>query len=284
MSFEVVDQITNPGAAFTPNEDALGFNEVSAWVVDGATGVFERPVVSHESDAKWLASRVDEGLRDFSDMVDVPLVELMADVSAYVSIAFVDDVIDPSADPSTYPTASFVVARAIDGVFEYMSGGDCRAIYRSGGKTNVFGGDLTAALLEERAESLIASYLGEGLSHREAREKSLGFVRQARSLVNTKDGYWVFGVESDFLDHVSWGALPYQSGDEVLLLSDGLYRLVDKFGVYESASDLFDAAKSRGLEALISELRDIEKSDASCKAAPRMKVSDDATGMLLRLV
>ena len=71
------------------------------------------------------------------------------------------------------------------------------------------------------------------------------------------------------------------AGGHALLASDGLMRLVDVFHRYTEI-DLLHAAVSSGLDPLIRELRAIETADAIARRYPRAKVSDDATGLLLR--
>jgi hypothetical protein len=67
----------------------------------------------------------------------------------------------------------------------------------------------------------------------------------------------------------------------VLLATDGLMRLVEVYGAYD-ADGLVAAAADKGLAALLRELRGIEAADAGCARFPRIKPSDDATGVLLR--
>jgi hypothetical protein len=49
------------------------------------------------------------------------------------------------------------------------------------------------------------------------------------------------------------------------------------------ARGIFAAACARGLGALGEELRAAEHEDAECISFPRAKISDDATGLLLRV-
>jgi hypothetical protein len=65
-----------------------------------------------------------------------------------------------------------------------------------------------------------------------------------------------------------------------LLCTDGYYRLVDTYHTRTDQSLLSDSVNS-GVSAMIRELREIERMDAQCLKYPRMKTSDDATGVLV---
>ena len=71
-------------------------------------------------------------------------------------------------------------------------------------------------------------------------------------------------------------------GTHLLLASDGLLALATDYGRYD-ADGLFNAALSKGLAALGEELRAIEESDPEGRKFARLKKSDDATALILRV-
>ena len=54
MQFELIDSLSLPGNPEKPNDDAFGFGDQAALVLDGATGLGE-PLMPGKSDAAWLA-------------------------------------------------------------------------------------------------------------------------------------------------------------------------------------------------------------------------------------
>jgi len=54
MEFELVDSLSLPGNMEKANDDAFGYRENAAVVLDGATGLGER-LMPGPSDAAWLA-------------------------------------------------------------------------------------------------------------------------------------------------------------------------------------------------------------------------------------
>lgn len=69
------------------------------------------------------------------------------------------------------------------------------------------------------------------------------------------------------------------AGALLLVLSDGLYRLVDTYGLHGEAS-LLDACRTRGLDALLDELRAFEAGKESAGLAA--KTADDASAIAWR--
>ena len=70
--------------------------------------------------------------------------------------------------------------------------------------------------------------------------------------------------------------------DNLLLLSDGFYRLVDVFKAMTPA-DLMERTIAKGLPELYSQLRALEVADAACADHPRVKAYDDASAILVAL-
>ncbi len=66
-----------------------------------------------------------------------------------------------------------------------------------------------------------------------------------------------------------------EPGTMLLMMTDGFYRLVDTYGIYDDAG-LADACRQRGLEAMMSELRAFEQGGAASIAIKR---ADDASAI-----
>ncbi len=113
--------------------------------------------------------------------------------------------------------------------------------------------------------------------------QTLAALRRHRGLQNTADGeVWTLGLVPAVADHLSITLLPAQPAT-ALICSDGIADLVALYGAYDAAG-LVRAAQQKGLAALITELRGLERDiDPDGLAYPRFKQSDDATAMLVRL-
>ena len=68
----------------------------------------------------------------------------------------------------------------------------------------------------------------------------------------------------------------------VLLATDGFYALTDDYEVFDDR-DLIATGQTLGLAAMGAQLRHIEDEDPNGQRYPRMKKSDDATALLVRV-
>lgn len=52
---QILETISEGGRIGKPNEDAFGYTNTHAWVIDGATGVADSELLGGPSDARWLS-------------------------------------------------------------------------------------------------------------------------------------------------------------------------------------------------------------------------------------
>jgi hypothetical protein len=72
------------------------------------------------------------------------------------------------------------------------------------------------------------------------------------------------------------------AGAHILLMSDGFYRLVSPYGVYDDRR-LIEAAVSQGVGKLFTALRKLEADPSEDARIGRFKTSDDATALLIEV-
>ncbi len=284
MNYKLNDSVSLAGSEARPNEDTFGFNPVAAWVLDGATGLASAPVVSEQSDARWLVEKANEALRDFGDVEDLSLSDLFHNVISYLKISFSDEAIRIPSVSHEYPSSSMIFTRYSEGLLEYASLGDCRLLLRrkSGDVVSLGGNHMLSALDQLALDKSSEHPDVDTLTVADRFKGSLPILREHRDIANSEGGYWLLGLDVEAASHISEGALHVEPGDEVLLMSDGFYRLVNVFGKI-SESGIFDIARDNGLEELGARLRITERSDPECIDHPRFKVSDDATALFIRI-
>jgi serine/threonine protein phosphatase PrpC len=107
-------------------------------------------------------------------------------------------------------------------------------------------------------------------------------IRENRRMANQPGGYNVVHPTLAWAHRVTRARADIAEGDVLLLASDGFFRLVDHFGMHDP-DDLIDAALDIGLSTLVERLRAAEIDDRRGERAPRVKVHDDATAVLLRV-
>ncbi|HWK45108.1 MAG TPA: hypothetical protein VNT30_10320 [Stellaceae bacterium] len=285
MALRVLDEIALPGG--NVNEDRIGATQfdqgAAAWVIDGATGLADRELVPEgPTDAAWLAEHLSRLLASI-DPADRPprayfrgLIEELA--GRYRAVVPAIDTVPPYALPS----AAAMWLRHAGTRIELAWQGDCVAVVGLPDRALVFG-----APDDPVWEDGINRVVEERLTRSPHLEQSLLTVlspelRARRARLNQPDGYWMLGIDPRAADAMETAVLDLVASTPILLVSDGLWRLVQPFRQYDAA-ELLEAARHRGLEALMGELRALEAADAECRRVPRVKARDDASGMLLEI-
>jgi serine/threonine protein phosphatase PrpC len=286
MRLRVVEHLSDPRTPGGTNEDVAGFSSTAAWVLDGATGLSDSPLLHEDSDAAWLARAFNVRLRAEADRADLGLPELLGALVRDVAAEFVTMAWRVPAGRHEEPSAGMVMVRLRRNVLEYGRLGDCRAIISAGGRVVVTGDSpllhMDEAVVHRMQEVRSAS---PSLTFGEVRQAVLGELRANRALMNTEGGYWVLGTDPAAALRMEVGSVPLDAagGAHGLLVSDGFYRLVDTVGLVRDHSTLLDAARESHLGSLLAALRAREDNDPDCVAYPRIKPRDDATALLFEV-
>ena len=272
-----IKQFSDPGKPGKENEDVVGTTTFSAWVLDGATGLSDDPLLPGNSDAAWLVGAFNARLRAEADMGDRDLPTLFRVLIADVAAEFAANASRPPAGRFEEPSAGMAIVRLRQGNIECASLGDCKAILSVGSQ-------MVSTLESPVLRRLDAKIVARMQEIRE-RDPSLdieallravrGELRENRSKLNTKGGYWVLWTEPAAADAIEVQSVPLDGAETVfgLLVSDGFYRLVDVFEAYPNDAALLAAARKRGLEALMTELRTLEDNDPQCRE--RMRINQE---------
>ncbi|MEO0465250.1 MAG: hypothetical protein AAF216_01805, partial [Pseudomonadota bacterium] len=168
-----------------------------------------------------------------------------------------------------WPIASGIWARARGSEIEFNWMGDCIALELS---TGAVIGPVDAAVGESTQLRGIDKLTREGVWAQVRADRRRGF--DARTPL--------FGLRPNVVHMPAPVVRPANTGDGYVLMSDGFYRLIEPYGMYDGPA-LARAIKDKGLTGLISELRTFEASDAAC-AMPRVKRADDACALWLECV
>jgi protein phosphatase 2C-like protein len=281
---KIVDYIAMPGSKLGggmksgSGDDRYVFDEAAGWacVIDGATDVGPVRIFSKaESDAARFAEIfAAELLAVPASATECPqayitrlLPRLRAAVEKEAKIPLRD------APLASYPTAAATWIRAKNGKLEGATLGDAVTIVRDpSGKVSVFGETSKPAEEQTRAKSVMAM----------TPEQRLKWLQDTRAIHNTEQGYWVFGVQPEAAAHTVFQTADAPPGTRVLAMTDGFYRLVSPYGVYDDAG-LIEAVNAKGLGPVMQELRGLEANPADDARIGRFKTSDDATALLIEI-
>jgi hypothetical protein len=284
-SFTPLGAATQPGSKV--NEDGYGCWPAeaprAAWVLDGVTGINDRPLLPGPTDAAWFVAQVQEALPALlSQAPDRPAADLIgalvSELERRQSSAWLDA---RGADGRETPAASFALVRLIGSEIEVLRLGDCLVLLESAdGAVIVMDHPVLAAIEAETRRALLALRAQGVTDPKQAFTAMMPRLRAERRRRNLPDGYGVLAAERSCVPMIHLDRMPARALRRILLVSDGYYRLVDHYAAASDA-ELVRRTAELGAEAMLRQLRAIEAADLMGTRFPRLKIADDATALLL---
>ncbi|KXK59810.1 hypothetical protein AWW66_22325 [Micromonospora rosaria] len=246
----------------TTNEDRFAVGDGWALVLDGAgrypgeSGGCIHPITwVVDRLAAHLASGLGRPGQTLKTIVRVAIEATMAD---HGPLCDLDDPLSPGATGA--------IVRIDHDQVEWLVLGDCAVVIDQGAEH-------CASVIDDRVDHLPDAPVVEG----RVRTYSPAYVATVR---NTPEGFWVLGAAPEAADHALVGALPRESVDQVLLCSDGVSRLTERYGW--TWREVLDLGTANGPSALIRAVREAERGDPDPRRW-RGKRHDDTTVVTLQL-
>ncbi|MBI2718342.1 MAG: protein phosphatase 2C domain-containing protein [Rhizobiales bacterium] len=268
------------------NEDGWGFlgspeDVTAAWVFDGVTGINGRNYLMGDSDAAWLVGRAHGHLLRLAGG-NLPLGEILAQLVKGL-IADWHGISAGLALPADYdpPAACLVLAKRYGYGWKALRLGDsCLMVRNTDGAhrlavaspNNSFDHWLAGEAAKRRAAGVldVKTLLAEFAPQ----------LKKGRAGRNTPGGYGILeasAAATAYAEYLDLG-LP---GD-ILLCTDGYYRAVDHYRLYDDQSLFATSGEAGGVARVLAALRAVEAGDPACQTYPRFKPADDATAVMLR--
>lgn len=272
----VLDQVNDPGKG-RDSEDRLGCRpaEGIAWILDGCTDMCARRLFPQApSDAFWFAAEAHALLAALpagtpGTVVDALVERLREQVEEHTGAPV------ESIPPGDMPSAALTWMRVDPAAQRVAFAGfpDCTAVVLPPAGP-AFAVDKPPPRLDEQAQARALIAAGADIPT---------VLRGQRATMNRPGGYPVLSLHRGASGRLDVRSLAAAPGTRVLLCTDGLYRLVDMYGILDDAG-LVAAALEHGLAALVRQLRSFEADAAENARFGRFKTSDDAAALLLELV
>jgi len=270
-----VEAISLAGDRKKQNDDALGFANGRGWVLDGATDLHEAPLTGWPSDA----ARIAHFANAFLNGARGDLRACVRDASAAAAAEFAKLSGGAAFEKWRSPISSLLMIEETSDGVRGVDLGDSRVFaLDADGALHIAGGPEEAA----DAETELAAKQPDADKPLLRRTSTIDMLRRMRAGLNREGSSWTFGIDPACAEHARAWSFALKRPAHVLLRTDGLSALVDRYHAYDAAG-LVRAALDKGLQELGRELRAIEAADAGGAKHPRFKASDDATGLLLRL-
>lgn len=279
---QVIDSLSIPGSVERENDDAMGATGSLAFVLDGVTSLSEDPLLPGRSDAAWVAHLARDLLLKAPAAPSADLRGLVRDVATGITHAFDAQRTRPPAGRHELPWTTLSLIGVEPGRLLTCYVGDSRILVETRDDCiHNIGRTPSRGTYETQLAAKMLS-AGKGIGVDALRQTVVEELRRERERVNTPEGYWLLGADPAVSDHLFMGSLLFDAPAIVLLATDGFYALVEDYHAFDDR-ELVATAQTIGLAALASQLRRIEDEDPLGKRFARMKKSDDATAMLLRI-
>ena len=270
LHFDLVQSISLAGDAAVANDDRAGASTRLAWVIDGATDLGPPGLVGAQGGAAWVAAMAE---RAFASAPPGTLPDVVSAVFSSLLDGYHGTRVREPLGRWELPSAAFLCVALEDERLAIAWLADCACLHLRGDAVQRLGPQPSLAETQE-AEAIRAA----GLDLLPARSApTLDHLRLNRARAERR----ILGVEPSHTEAVHYDAVAVAPGDELVLMTDGLAALIDDYGV--SADEIAPLLRTEGLHGLATRLRAIEAEDAECRRFARFKVSDDATGLWLRI-
>lgn len=262
------EMISAAGGTHT-NEDRAGHHGGLAWVIDGATDLYDDAALPAERDVHWLVDFVAEHLAEagaggYRGRISA-LLERIAELVCRQQAAygFPTDRLPPACS----------IAVAVDRGATYE-------ITRVGDTTAIVTGHRVRALATDFFDRREGAAVNGQRSGDPADQVRTAMIQRRLHTMTAGD------VESVFSGHPRRQLRPFTltgswtGVEHILLCTDGFARLVNDYALFRDWEQVVVLARCRGLAYLEKLIRDVERSPTAGPAM-RFKRSDDVSAILL---
>lgn len=264
------------------NEDLIGYEDHTFWVMDGATPLSSAHFLQDESDARWFVKELDSKLRALlKERMNIPLKALLMEALLGVEERLASLKIDLAGmSPFELPSCTIILMRVEGKRLEYLVLGDCTLVILHKNEVLQIKDSANSRLDNQVVQAVQDKKFSDNPCREELEAFRMSLLQKNRSLMNTEEGYWVCTWDRKGIHHALSGELEIDREMKVLACTDGFSRIVDLYHQY-IWDDLFGETVS--LKQAMNEIRSIEAKDSSKEKYPRLKVSDDASALHLSI-
>ncbi|WP_434796527.1 hypothetical protein [Terrisporobacter vanillatitrophus] len=263
------------------NEDMVGLCKKGAWVLDGATGLNNKNLISKESDAKWYVSWWNQYLQE-NVSKDISLKEIVLEGLENIKKEYLLKLNELKIENLDLPSASAIIIKFYKDKLEYIIFGDCTLLLNKLDE-NIKIKDERVCKLDEKVflkmEKLNKS---SNLTILEKKDILLPFIIENRLKKNSDKGYWILEFNKDAVEKSIHGYIDIEDEVKIMMSSDGFSCAWDRYNIFEE-NEMIEVGKSKGIEYINEKIRELEKKDNNGMIFPRFKESDDSSCVYLHI-
>ena len=271
--------ICNQGTA-EYNEDVAGITPFGAWVLDGATGLNNKNLVSEESDARWYTQWWNSYLYENISRNET-LKEIMIEGIRKIKKEYIERLDGMEPEKLDVPSSSIAIIKFRDDIIEYFLLGDCSLFYNDGERKVIK--DRSICEFDDIVyEKMMGIPNLEELSFSQIKSKVMDTIISNRMRKNTKEGYWILDFSEEAIGNALHGYIQVDDEMKIMLASDGFTCASDRYNILKE-HELIYIAEKMGIEYIYNKVRDFEEDDYKANKMPRFKVMDDSSAVYFEL-
>ena len=264
------------------NEDMVGICKKGAWVLDGATGLNNKNLISKESDAKWYVSWWNKYLEE-NISKNTSLKKIVLDGLEDIKKEYFLKLNGLKIEELDTPSASAIIIKLYEDKLEYFLLGDCTLLLNDLKKNTIIKDERVCQFDEEVLIRMSELNKIEKLSLVEKKNILLPLIIENRLKKNSEEGYWILEFNKEAVEKSIHGYINIENELKIMMSSDGFSCAWDRYNIF-TEDEVMEIGQYKGIEYIKEKTRELEKEDKKGKIFPRFKESDDSSCIYLHII
>lgn len=264
------------------NEDVVGICKKGAWVLDGATGLNNKNLISEESDAKWYVSWWNKYLSENLNK-NKPLKEIVLNGLENIKREYLLKLNGLEIQELDTPSASVVIIKFHKSKLEYFLLGDCTLIFKDLNKNLLIKDERVCKFDDDIFRKMDNLNKIEKLTIDEKKKILLPFIIENRLKKNSEEGYWILEFNKEAVEKAVHGFIDIENEAKIIMSSDGFSCAWDRYNIFNK-NEIIEIGQYKGIEYIKNETRKLEDKDKKGLIFPRFKKSDDSSCVYLHII
>ena len=252
MRFNDYKLLCNRGSA-KYNEDIAAISPYGAWVIDGATGLNNKNLVSEESDAKWYVNWWNTYLHNNINRKE-SLKDIIGDGIEIITEEYYKLIGNEKIEKIDLPSAACSIIKFHEDKIEYLVLGDCTLFFKDE-ESLIALKDEILCVYDKKVYDFIGQLAdSENMTFAEKKEKVMPIIVDNRLKKNTKEGYWILGFDKEVTNNCIYGFMELKTNAQIMLTSDGFSCAYDRYEII-SEEEIIQLAKDEGIDYIYKKIR-----------------------------
>lgn len=264
------------------NEDVVGICKKGAWVLDGATGLNNKNLISEESDAKWYVSWWNKYLSENLNK-NKPLKEIVLNGLENIKREYLLKLNGLEIQELDTPSASVVIIKFHKSKLEYFLLGDCTLMFKDLNKNLLIKDERVCKFDDDIFRKMDNLNKIEKLTIDEKKKILLPFIIENRLKKNSEEGYWILEFNKEAVEKAVHGFIDIENEAKIIMSSDGFSCAWDRYNIFNK-NEIIEIGQYKGIEYIKNETRKLEDKDKKGLIFPRFKKSDDSSCVYLHII